>query len=97
MINDGCRRAPGQAKGRPQRPVMANIDRVRNRVRLGISAFVLILLITVVLGLVWTSHHQSPPLRTASHLVLLVAGAAGLFGLVKIWRTDVAPPGQRGA
>jgi len=50
-----------------------------------------------VLGLVWTSHHQSPPLRTASHLVLLVAGAAGLFGLVKIWRTDVAPPGQRGA
>jgi hypothetical protein len=76
---------------------MANIDRVRNGVRLGITAFVLILLITVVLGLVWTSHHQSPPLRTASHLVLLVAGAAGLFGLVKVWRTDVAPPGQRGA
>ena len=72
--------------------LMANIERVRTGVRVGISAFVLILLVTVVLGMVWTSHHQAPPLRTASHVVLAIAGAAGLFGLAKIWRTDGAPP-----
>jgi hypothetical protein len=54
----------------------ANVDRVRDGVRVGISAFVLILLITIVLGVVWTSHHQSPALRTASQLVLV--SAAGL-------------------
>lgn len=75
---------------------MAKIDRIRNSVRIGISAFVLILLVTVVLGVVWTSHHQARPLRTASHVVLVIAGAAGVFGLVKIWRTDALPPaGQR--
>ena len=62
------------------------IERVRNGVRIVISAFVLILLATIVLGLVWTGHHQVPPLRTASHLVLSLAGAAGIFALAKIWR-----------
>ena len=64
----------------------SRIERVRNGVRIGISAFVLILLVTIVLGLVWTSHHQAPPLRMASRLVLSLAGAAGLFALAKIWR-----------
>jgi hypothetical protein len=66
----------------------SRIERVRNAVRVGISTFVLILLVTIVLGLVWTSHHQAPPLRTASHLVLSLAGAAGIFALAKIWRTE---------
>jgi hypothetical protein len=66
----------------------SRIERVRNGVRIGISAFVLILLATIVLGLVWTSHHQPPPLRTASHLVLSLAGAAGIFALAKVWRAE---------
>jgi len=68
----------------------SRIERVRNGVRVGISAFVLILLSTIGLGLVWTSRHQAPPLRTASHLVLSLAGAAGIFALARIWRTE--PP-----
>ena len=75
--------------------VMASrIERARNGVRIGISAFVLVLLATIVLGLVWTSRHQAPPLRTASHLVLSLAGAAGIFALSRIWRTE-APRGNR--
>jgi hypothetical protein len=66
----------------------SRIERIRNGVRIGISAFVLILLATIVLGLVWTSRHQVPPLRTASHIVLALAGAAGIFALAKIWRTE---------
>jgi hypothetical protein len=70
----------------------SRIERVRNGVRIGISAFVLILLTTIVLGFVWTSQHQAPPLRTASRLVLSLAGAAGIFALTRIWRTE-APRG----
>jgi len=72
---------------------MSRIERVRNGVRIGISAFVLILLATIVLGLVWTSHHQAPPLRTASHIVLSLAGATGIFALAKLWRIE-APRGS---
>jgi len=66
----------------------SRIERIRNGVRIGISTFVLILLTTIVLGFVWTSRHQAPPLRTASHLVLSLAGAAGIFALTRIWRTE---------
>jgi len=72
---------------------MSRIERVRNGVRVGISAFVVILLATIGLGLVWTSHHQAPPLRTASHIVLSLAGAAGIFALAKLWRIE-APRGS---
>jgi len=41
---------------------------------------------TVTLGWIWTTAHQPPPLRTASHLVLGVAALAGIFALAKIWR-----------
>jgi hypothetical protein len=64
----------------------SRVERARNGVRIGISAFVLILFATIVLGLMWTGHHQAPPLRTASQLVLSLAGAAGIFALAKIWR-----------
>jgi hypothetical protein len=72
---------------------MSNIDRIRNGVRIGISAFVVILLATIALGLVWTSHHQKPPLREASYVVLSIAGAAGIFAIAKIWHGD-GPPGS---
>jgi hypothetical protein len=57
-------------------------------VRIGITCFVLILLSVVTLGWMWTGSHQPPPLRTASHVVLGIAAAAGIFTLVKIWRRD---------
>ncbi len=61
-----------------------------NRVRIAITMFVLALLTVVSLGWVWTSGHQPPPLRIASHTVLAIAALAGIFGLAKIWRRD--PP-----
>ena len=57
-------------------------------VRLGITGFVLILLSVVTLGWIWTGSHQPPPLRTASHVVLGIAAAAGIFALARIWRRD---------
>lgn len=57
-------------------------------VRLGITCFVVILLSVVTLGWMWTGSHQPPPLRTASHVVLGLAAAAGIFALAKIWRRD---------
>jgi hypothetical protein len=66
----------------------SRIERARNGVRIGISAFVLILLTTIVLGAVWTSRHQAPPLRIASYIVLSLAGAAGIFALSRIWRRE---------
>jgi membrane protein YdbS with pleckstrin-like domain len=58
--------------------------------RIGITLFVLLLLTVVILGWIWTSSHQPPALRTASHIVLGLAAVAGVFALVRIWRPD--PP-----
>jgi hypothetical protein len=68
---------------------MAKKERVRSGVRMAITAFVLILLIIVSLGWVWTGSHQPPPLRTASHVVLAIAALAGVFAVVRIWRGEV--------
>jgi len=65
-------------------------QRAMNRVRIVITMFVLALLTIVILGWVWTTGHQPPPARTASHAVLAAAACAGVFALVKIWRPD--PP-----
>ena len=60
---------------------------------MAITGFVALLLIIVALGWVWTARHQPPPLRTASHVVLTIAGLAGVFAVVRIWRGD-APAGR---
>ena len=60
---------------------------IQNAVRVGITVFVLLLLTVVTLGWIWTSGHQQPPLRTASHVVLTVAAVSGIFALTKIWRS----------
>lgn len=62
------------------------MNRIRNRVRIAITFFVLVLLGVVALGWMWTTSHQPPPLRTASHVVLSLAALAGVFALVQIWR-----------
>jgi tellurite resistance protein TehA-like permease len=59
-----------------------------NAVRTGITAFILILFAIVVLGWLWTGRHQPPALRAASHVVLAIAGLAGAFAVVRIWRAD---------
>ena len=55
---------------------------------MAITGFVGLLLIIVTLGWVWTARHQPPPLRTASHVVLTIAGLAGVFAVARIWRGD---------
>ena len=67
---------------------MTRRDRIRNGVRVAISAFVLVLFIIVTLGWTWTTRHQPPPLRLASHVVLSIAALAGAFALTRIWRND---------
>jgi len=57
-------------------------------VRIGITVFILALLTIVTLGWMWTNGHQPPPLRTASHIVLALAGLAGILALTKIWSDD---------
>jgi hypothetical protein len=54
--------------------------------RIAISAFILVLLFIVTLGVIWTGSHQPPAARTASHVVLGISGLAGLFALVRLWR-----------
>jgi membrane protein YdbS with pleckstrin-like domain len=67
---------------------MSRRDRIRHSVRLAISAFVLLLFIIVSLGWLWTTRHQPPALRLASHVVLSIAALAGLFALTRIWRDE---------
>jgi hypothetical protein len=62
--------------------------RVMNRVRLVITVFVLVLLSVVTQGLIWSSTHQPPPLRTASQMVLAASAFAGVFALVRLWRPE---------
>jgi hypothetical protein len=54
-------------------------------VRIAITLFVLILLVIVSLGWVWTANHQPLPQRTASQVVLAISAFAGIFALGKIW------------
>ena len=61
---------------------------IQNAVRIGITVFVLLLLAVVTLGWIWTTGHQQPPLRTASHMVLTIAALSGIFALTKIWRSE---------
>lgn len=56
-----------------------------NGYRIAITTFILVLLTVVGLGWSWTAAHQPPALRAASHVVLALSAAAGLFALVKIW------------
>jgi membrane protein YdbS with pleckstrin-like domain len=80
--------AASREQTRTTRPSASYRDRVMTRVRITITMFIAILLTVVSLGWVWTNSHQPPPLRTASHIVLAIAAAAGVFALTRIWRRD---------
>jgi hypothetical protein len=66
--------------------VTTTSSRARTLVRILITVFMLILLTIVGLGWVWNTGHQTPPLRTASYIVLAIAASAGMLALAKIWR-----------
>jgi membrane protein YdbS with pleckstrin-like domain len=68
--------------------VTSRRTRVMRLVRVAITFFVVVLLTVVTMGWIWTGSHQPPPLRTASHVVLAIAGFAGVFALARIWRQD---------
>ena len=53
---------------------------------MAITGFVALLLIVVTLGWIWTTRHQPPALRMASHVVLTIAALAGVFAVAKVWR-----------
>ena len=55
-------------------------------IRLAITLFVLVLVGVSALGWVWTGDNQSPPLATASRVVLSIGIGSGLVGLAAIWR-----------
>jgi hypothetical protein len=57
-----------------------------NAWRVAISAFIVILLAVIVLGLIWTGTHQPPGPRIGSFTVLGMSGAAALLALGRLWR-----------
>ena len=59
-------------------------------IRAAISLFILILIALSLAGLNWTSGHQPAPKATASHIVLGIAIASGVVGLVAVWRRPAA-------
>jgi hypothetical protein len=56
-----------------------------NLIRVLISVFIVVLLVSAAAGWTWTSAHQAPALATASHVVLGLSAVAGVLGLVVIW------------
>jgi hypothetical protein len=63
-------------------------------IKLTITAFVAVLLLIVGAGWQWTARHQPPEKAIASHMVLGIAAAAGIVGLVAIWRPRQARHGR---
>ena len=57
-----------------------------NVIRAVISSFILILVTLSVMGWIWTGNHQPAAQALASRVVLTISIAAGLAGLVSIWR-----------
>jgi hypothetical protein len=57
-----------------------------NGVRLAITAFIAVLIVTATTGFVWVGRHQAASQAAASRTVLLLCIAAGLIGLRNIWR-----------
>lgn len=57
-----------------------------NGVRIAISVLLVVLITLMILGLAWTSVHQTPTQAAASRVVLGLGGAAAILGLVVIWR-----------
>ena len=57
-----------------------------NGVRLAITAFIVVLIVTASTGFVWVGRHQPATQAAASRTVLLLCIVAGLIGVRNIWR-----------
>ena len=58
-----------------------------NGVRIAITAFIVVLIITATRGFIWVGSHQTAAQATASRTVLLLSIAAGIIGVRKVWRS----------
>ena len=55
-------------------------------IRVAMSAFILVLFVIAGMGWTWATAHQTPAQALASHAVLLLSAAAGVVGLIALWR-----------
>ena len=55
-------------------------------IRAAMSAFILVLFVIAGMGWSWASAHQTPSQALASRAVLLLSAAAGVAGLIGLWR-----------
>jgi hypothetical protein len=55
-------------------------------VRLGISAFILVIIAVLVRGWFWSAAHQPASQSTASRAVLTLAIGGSIIGLGALWR-----------
>jgi hypothetical protein len=58
-----------------------------NGVRIAITAFIVVLIITATRGFIWVGSHQTAAQAIASRTVLLLSIAAGIIGVRKVWRS----------
>ena len=58
-----------------------------NGVRIAITAFIVVLIITATRGFIWVGSHQTAAQAIASRTVLLLSIAAGIIGVKKVWRS----------
>ena len=54
------------------------------------SAFICVLFVIAGLGWSWANTHQTQSQALASHAVLLLSAAAGVVGLIALWRGSKA-------
>ena len=57
-----------------------------NGVRIAITAFIVVLIITATTGFIWVGSHQGAAQARASRTVLLLCIVAGLIGVKNVWR-----------
>jgi hypothetical protein len=58
-----------------------------NGVRIAITAFIVVLMITATTGFVWVGSHQTAGQAIASRTVLALCMVAGLIGVRSVWRS----------
>ena len=58
-----------------------------NGVRIAITAFIVVLILTATRGFIWVGSHQTAAQAIASRTVLLLSIAAGIIGVRKVWRS----------
>ena len=58
-----------------------------NGIRVAITAFIVVLMITATTGFVWVGRHQTARQASASRIVLALCIGAGMVGMMEVWRS----------